>query len=137
MNIGSAFKGNYLKAAEIGSKRVLLTIDRVDVEVIDGDKKESKPVLYFQGHDRGLVLNRTNADEITAIVGDPETDNWAGQKVVLYVDPSVMYAGKRVGGIRVMAPPAGKGKPVPLPPPPAEITEGLDDFEVKDEDVPF
>jgi hypothetical protein len=134
MNIGSAFKSNYLKAAEIGTKRVLVTIDRVEIERIEGESKEDKPVLYFAGHERGLVLNRTNADEITAIIGDPETDRWSGHKIVLYVDPTVMYAGKRVGGIRVMAPPPGKGgKPTP-PPEPVEVVEG---FGVSDEDVPF
>lgn len=133
MNINSAFKGNYLKQADLGGKRIAVTIDRVAVEDVGGDNgKEEKPVLYFRGHERGLVLNRTNADEITAIVGDPETDRWAGAKVVLYVDPNVKYAGKRVGGIRVMAMPNGS-RPAP-PPPPAEVVE---DFKASDDDVPF
>lgn len=139
MNINSAFKaGQYLKQADIGTKKVLVTIDHVAVEVIEGDKgSEEKPVLYFAGHEKGLVLNRTNADEITAIVGDPETDNWHGHKCVLYVDPKVMYAGKRVGGVRVMAPPAGTKRLVPPPPPPPPAEEISDGFQANDDDVPF
>jgi hypothetical protein len=134
VNINSAFKGNYLKSAELIGKRVLVTIDRVALEKIEGEGgEEEKPVLYFIGHERGLVCNRTNAEEITAIVGDQETDRWHGHKIVLYVDPNVKFSGKKVGGIRVMAPPAATGRPAPPPPPPPEITEG---FGPADDDEP-
>jgi hypothetical protein len=75
------------------------------------------------------VLNRTNGDSITEITGTDETDDWAGRAIVLYVDRNVMMGGKRVGGIRVTAPP--NGKPAPAPPPVVE------EFVATDEDVPF
>jgi hypothetical protein len=80
----------------------------------------------------GMVLNRTNADSITEILGTDETDEWAGGRVVLYVDKTVMYAGKRTGGVRVVAPPAAHAKHQAAPPPAV-----VEDFEAGDEDVPF
>jgi hypothetical protein len=130
----AAFPSAYLKKEDLGDKKVLLTVDRVEMQDVgQGDQMENKPVLYFAGHDKGMVLNRGNADAITEInSGDDEMDNWHGLRVVLYVDRNVMYAGKRVGGIRIAPPPQDKGRPVP--PPPAAVVEG---FQATDDDVPF
>ena len=52
---------------------------------MEGDHgKESKPVLFFSAAKKGLVLNKTNSHTIAASYG-PETDNWHGKTVVLYV----------------------------------------------------
>lgn len=82
MKIGAAFPSKYLKAADLQGRRVPVTIDRVELEdVDDGDRK---PVLYFRGTDRGLVLNRTNAAALTDHLGTDETDQWRGRRVVLF-----------------------------------------------------
>jgi hypothetical protein len=134
MKVGDAFPSTYLKQSDLAGKRVLVTIDRVEVEDVgQGQDQERKPVVYFKKAEKGMVLNRVNADEITSIVGDDETDRWTGHKVVLYVDPHVMFGGKKVGGIRVAPPPQGQGKPS-APPPPPEIVDG---FEGADEDIGF
>lgn len=132
VKIGAAFS-DYLKQDDIGDKRVTVTMDRVEVdEVGSDDKPEKKPVLYFRGKDKGLILNRTNAQSISEIVGSDETDHWKGHQIVLYVDPSVMYAGRKVGGVRVTAPAAG-GQVRPVPPPLPSVAP----FQASDEDVPF
>lgn len=132
MKIGAAFSGKYLKQDHIGDKRVAVQIRDTVVEEIEGDdnKKEKKPVLYFHGKEMGLVLNQTNAGSITDALGTDETENWKNKKIVLYVDPNVMFGGKRVGGIRV-APYNGNGSAPPPPPPPVE------EFQATDEDLPF
>lgn len=131
MKIGAAFKGKYLKQDHIGDKYVAVTISEVSVEEIDGDdgSKEKKPVLHFHGKEMGMVLNKTNADILTEMLGTDETDEWLGHKIVLFVDKSVMFGGKRVGGIRITHMPNAK----PAPPPP--VVE--DDFNASDDDVPF
>src|SRR5262249_39107916 len=59
--------------------------DRVEMETIGkGADAEEKPVLYFVGKTKGLIMNRTNADEIGAAFGD-ETDHWNGKSIELYV----------------------------------------------------
>ena len=131
MKIGAAF-GSYLKQEHIGEKHVLVTIKNVAIENVgDEGKPENKPVVYFERGSMGMVLNKTNADSITEILGTDETDEWAGGRIVLYVDKTVMFGGKRVGGIRVAAPPATHVKHQAAPPPVVE------DFQAGDEDVPF
>lgn len=101
MHIDAAFPSKYLKGADLNGRTVRVTIDRVDIEEVgDGDRK---PVMYFQGKDKGLALNRINADTISSAYG-PETDDWTGRIVELYFDPNVYYGPKKVGGLRVRIP---------------------------------
>jgi len=131
VRIGAAFPSKYLKKEDIGDMRVIVTMGKVEVETVgQGSDSEDKPVLYFQGHDKGMALNKVNADAITEIVGTDETDDWAGHRICLYVDKNVMMSGKRVGGIRVMAPPSS-GKPAPRQPEPEDA--GF----AGDEEIPF
>lgn len=101
MHIEAAFPSKYLKGADLNGKTVRVTIDRVEIEEVgDGDRK---PVLYFQNKDKGLALNRINADTISSTLG-PETDDWSGRTIELYFDPNVYYGPKKVGGLRVRVP---------------------------------
>lgn len=126
MNINGAFPSTYLKAADLQGRRALVTISHVKLEDI-GD--EHKPVLYFVGKEKGIVLNKTNANMITEIVGSDETDHWKGKAVVLYV-AKVDYQGRRVDGIRVDYPAAGS-QPAPVAPPPPMTGE------ITADDIPF
>lgn len=130
MKIGSAFPGAYLKAADLAGKRVGVVIEKVDMEDIGGDRK---PVVHFKGKDRGLVLNVTNSNSITMIVGSDETDEWPGTRIVLFPSKTD-FQGKRVDCIRVDPPQAQTAvvrRPDPLPPP------ADDEFGDDDESVPF
>lgn len=123
MKIGSAFPGQYIKAADLQGKRVQVVIDRVEMEDIGG---ETKPVLHFRGKERGLVLNKTNANAIWGITGSDETDEWGGVTVVLYPSKTD-FQGKRVDCIRIDAPAQPvKRQAAPRPEP---VDEG-DDSEV-------
>ena len=96
MDINAAFPGTFLKAADLKGKHVSIAIDRVQLEDVGG---EHKPVLYFVGKDRGLVLNKTNGSIISEMDG-PETDDWHGKTVKLY-PARVEFQGKIVDAIRV------------------------------------
>ncbi|HEX6038875.1 hypothetical protein [Longimicrobium sp.] len=139
MKIGSAFPSNYLKHEDLGGRNVLVTIESVRVEEIRGEGgKENKPVLYFVGKEKGLVLNKTNAETLTEILGTDETDDWHGCQVVLYHDRNVSFGGKRVGGIRIApAPKPANGKRPQAPPPP--VTEDVPpaEFQATDDDILF
>ena len=125
MNINGAFPSTYLKAADLAGRRAIVTISHVKLEDVGDD---AKPILYFQGKEKGLVLNKTNANMITEITGSDETDHWKGKAIVLYVT-KVDYQGKRVDGIRVDYPANGNGAaPVAPPPPPEPLTV---------DDIPF
>ena len=100
MDINVAFPSKWLKAADLQGKRVTVVIDRVDMEDV-GDKDEDKPVVYFQGKTKGLVLNRTNASTIAEICDNSsETDDWIGVSISLYSE-KVDFKGRRVDAIRI------------------------------------
>src|SRR5262249_10797846 len=63
-----------------------------------------KPVVYFNGKEKGVVLNKTNSYTIATAYGD-ETNDWFGNEVILF---SVMteYGGKHTPAIRVRIPTA-------------------------------
>ena len=129
MNIGNAFPSKFVKASEVPEEGLTLTIDRVEIEDVDG-KGSHKPVLYFRKAKKGLVLNVTNSKKIAALVGSQETDEWAGKTITLY-QSETEYAGDTVPCIRVRAAKNGSTpavKPEPRPEPVAELT---------DDDIPF
>jgi hypothetical protein len=109
MNIATAFPSKYLRAADLGTATPTVTISHVTNETVGED---SRLVVYFAGKEKGLVLNKTNANAIADLLG-PETDDWTDGRIKL-VKSRVDYQGKRVDAIRVDAPAQTKGKPAPV-----------------------
>ena len=138
MRIDAAYPSKYLKTADLGGRSVRVTIDRFEIEeVVDGDRK---PCLYFAGKDKGIVLNRTNADMICSAYGE-ETDNWLGQVIELYPDKT-RFQGKMVDCIRVRVPKIAKETVIQPQRPTAPLPQngGYSDRNpppITDEDVPF
>lgn len=136
MDINNSFPSNYLKAADLQNKTVKLTIRTVIEEKMGSD---IRPVLYFQGKDKGMVLNKTNAMTIAQMFG-PETDNWNGGTIEVF-PAFVDYQGKQVQGLRVrmpvqqQAPAARPAAAPPRQPAPADAGGGYDNG--FDDDIPF
>ncbi len=109
MKISNAFPSNYLRAADFEAPAKLV-MTKVEIEpVADG---EHKPILYFQGKDKGMVLNKINSNTISDAYGD-DTEDWMGKELVLYAT-TTDYQGKTVPCIRVRKPkPAGAARPAP------------------------
>ncbi|MFZ2492120.1 MAG: hypothetical protein WA208_11595 [Thermoanaerobaculia bacterium] len=102
---------DYVGVWDLGGKARIVTIERVEVRqlIAEGGRTDRKPVLFFVGHVKGLVLNKTNGRAIAAKFG-PETDEWVGRRIALY--PSKTEVGREeVDCIRV--------RPVDDPPPAA------------------
>lgn len=106
MNIEEAFPSKYLKAADLKGSRVNVKIDRIECETVGDD---SKVILYFQGKEKGLVLNVTNKNMVVDLYG-PETDDWSGQPITLY-EAMVQYQSKMVPAIRIAGPPRASARP--------------------------
>jgi hypothetical protein len=106
MRIGAAFPSKYLKASDLQGVEVTVFIDHVAME--DINKGEMKPVIYFRGKKKGVVLNKTNSRKIEAAYGD-ETDEWSGQPIILY-EAEVDFQGDTVQAIRVKIPPLSQRK---------------------------
>lgn len=136
MNINDAFPSHYLKASDLGDAQPLVTIDRVEIEAVGRDK-EMKPVVYFTGKDKGIVLNKTNSKKIAQIAESPDTDDWRGVKVTLYATETE-FGGETVECIRIKAPASARRAAAPArrsaPPPPQDEPEMA---EISDDDIPF
>lgn len=143
------FPSKFLTAADLDEQERTFTVSGIDTEIVgQGDEAESKWVLYFNDAEKGLVLNKTNANSISGALGD-NTDDWIGRQVVLY-PTEVAFGGKMVAAIRVkekatrtLAQQAAKRTPARTMPVPenkkpvratAPITQEQADA---DDDVPF
>lgn len=130
MNINESFPSNFLKAADLQGTTPTVTISNIKVEDIGEDRK---PVIYFAGKEKGIVLNKTNANNIADIYG-PETDDWIGQKVMLFTT-FVDFQGRSVEAIRIRAAAKSNAAKAEAPAKPKSPPQFDDDG--ADDDIPF
>jgi hypothetical protein len=112
MSIMKLFPSKYLKPDNIEDGETV-TISDVQVEEVGQDKQE-KPVLYFNEHEKGAILNVTNARAIAKAYGDDEGE-WPGRKLVLVTIPSRTPQGEPTTSIcmKPVVPAAFRMKPAP------------------------
>ena len=118
MNIDTAYPSKYIKESDLQGQARLLTIARVSMEAVDQSGHDMKPVVFFQGAQKGMVLNVTNKNVIVLLYGQ-ETDNWTGRQIELYPSQTD-FRGDVVACIRCRAPQAvgalgGAAVAAPLP----------------------
>jgi hypothetical protein len=132
--LSSAFPSKWLKHGDLGGKARKFLMSHVEnIEIGFGANKETKPVLFFEGTDKGLVLNRTNANAIIEAYGD-EMDNFAGKELIL-VPTCTEFQGKSHDVIRVRAPKPGDKTARPVDAvAPVEAAAADDDL---GDDIPF
>ena len=96
-----AFPSKWLTQDDIGAGERTLTIKKVQIETVGTEEDaDEKPVMHFFEVEKGLAVNATNWDVIAELYGD-ESDHWQNKVITLYVDPTIKFGGKKVGGIRV------------------------------------
>ena len=128
MRISEAYPSKYLKAADLdGQDRAVSIRACIQEELGQGAEMETKPVLYFDGGHKGLVLNKTNATAIVEDYGD-DTEAWVGREIVLFIQ-KVSFQGKLMPGIRVrtQATPQPVVQRAPTPPAPEPDAAPLND----------
>jgi hypothetical protein len=123
MDINEAYPSKYIDKTDLAKspgQQIVLVIGNVTIEIMDEATGETKPVVSFAGTQKGLPLNKTNANVLAGAFG-PETDGWRGRSIVLYYDPNVVMKGQITGGLRLRLPdnaqPAAAPAPVPAPVP--------------------
>jgi hypothetical protein len=132
-NIGDAFPSKYLKASDLKGQQPVVVMGEVKFEAV-GQSREMKAVLYFEGKEKGMVLNKTNANKITEIVGSALTEDWRGHQVRLY--PSVTtFQGEEVECLRVK-PVGAQRMTMQRTPPPPPVPEPAGDM-VDEDSIPF
>jgi len=91
-------KSNQLNAVDImGCNRV------IKIREVRVTKSDQPVAVFFDGDNNRPWLPSKGMRRILAGAWGQESDNWIGKHAELYFEPSVMYAGKEVGGIRIKA----------------------------------
>lgn len=106
MRTSDMVKSKYWRAADLkGKPPMRLTIADVTEELVGrGGRQETKCFLWFQEHLKGLQLNRTRVAVLELAFG-PDSELWTGKRVRLVFDPTVIFGGQAVGGVKLETPP--------------------------------
>ena len=96
------FDSDYVKAWDLLGKDRTVTISRVVGSIITGEKgrKSKKPILYFEGKEKGFIANVTNCKIIEKMYGSDPAE-WVGKKVTLWPTTTEDKDGVTVETIRV------------------------------------
>lgn len=128
MNVKDLIIGKYLSAKDMVGQRVLATLDICQIEEFENKttgSTDSRPVVYFEDLDQGMVLNKTNLKVLAREFGE-ETAQWKGKRVLVTTHQVKTPAGAEVPGLRIepWAEPvaaatraARRGTPAPAPTP--------------------
>ena len=111
MNLADQYEGNFLEALLLPQdKPVTVTISGIDPAntIKSADQRViDKPILHFEGKDRGLVLNKTNARAIARRHG-PTMDDWIGKEIQIYQARVDAFGESGVPAVRVWGAPVAK-----------------------------
>ncbi len=111
MNIKELHPSKWLAASDLEEQgEAAVTISKVTFEKMknkDGNEEE-KPVIWFRGVQKGMVLNNTNKQRILTQYPAEDTDEWIGKRITIQVE-MVEAFGKIAESLRVkLAPPQRK-----------------------------
>lgn len=106
MHTSDMVKSKFWRAIDLkGKPPVRLTIADVSEEFFNrGGRQETKCFLWFQENLKGLPLNKSRVAVLEMAFG-PDSVMWTGKRVRLTFDPTVIFAGQAVGGVKLETPP--------------------------------
>ena len=98
MDISEIYGGNYVNAADLQGREVTVVIESFEVREFPTKNRsgqeymKKKVVIAFQGKQKRLVCNLTNAGAIAFLYGRDPAD-WVGREIVLYPTQTQFGAG--------------------------------------------
>jgi len=101
------FTGKYLASPDLGPREVSVKIVRITSELVKDEEKKTERhrwIAFFEGKDKGMLLNRSNAILIAAIAKSDKTEDWIGHSITIGVR-KVKMGGDLVDGLRVVGSP--------------------------------
>ena len=143
MNMNEFLKGDsqYLTKDDVPAQGIEASIIGVKIDNVGDDRK---PILGFGGGFlKPMVLNKTNTAILISLFGE-DSNGWTGKTVQVYCDPSVSYAGKVTGGLRIRMAPLASVQPA-APQEPVRTLSPAEQYEAdqtasalsRSQDVPF
>jgi hypothetical protein len=118
MNINDVYQSTstFLRAADLHGSTVKLMIAEVGTHTFDEGtpKAKTQVILGFQGKEKRLGLNATNARAIAEQLGD-DTDQWPGKEIKIF-PTKTDFGGEMVDCIRIVqeAPPEALHDEIPF-----------------------
>lgn len=95
-----SYIGSYELMVGTNSVELNVTIERAVKEMVqNGDKKEEAMVIYLKGH-KPMIVNSTNAKNISKALNSPYIEDWVGKEITLYV-AKIRAFGENVDALRV------------------------------------
>lgn len=103
----------WLKAEDLQGAKPVVTIETAEVKenTYNGETKK-QIVLKFQGKEKQLGLNFTNASRIVELLGTEDFNQWVGASIKLYTDTTTLADGRKVPCIRIFPELPGGAAPV-------------------------
>jgi hypothetical protein len=102
----SLYGSKYLSVADLKDAEPRLKIGKAEIAELrekNGTIKR-KYVILFEGVDKGLVINKTNAKKLADAYGK-QPSKWIGQFVQLYAEDTTFGKGVRIRPLRKPATP--------------------------------
>jgi len=96
------YDSEYLASWDFEDNDVTVTISKVvqgELRDPSTGSKAKKPLVYFKGAEKALVLNKTNGRIVADMYGT-DADKWIGKAITLYAGPVEAF-GKTVGSVKV------------------------------------
>lgn len=101
------FTGKFLASPDIGGREPTVKITRITSELVKDEEKKTERhrwICFFEGKDKGMLLNRSNAILIAALCKSDKTEDWVGHSITIGVR-KVKMGGDLVDGLRVVGSP--------------------------------
>lgn len=86
-DVRQMFDSAYIGAWDLQGKDATVTIARVvagELAKAGTSKKDKAPIMYFEGKDKGMVLNKTNMRIIASLYGGFKVKQWIGKPITLF-----------------------------------------------------
>ena len=82
----SMFDRNYIGHFDLQGREITVSISKVvgGELTAQGGRKSKKPIIYFEGKEKGMICNKTNSKTIASMYGN-YVEEWVGKKITLYV----------------------------------------------------
>ena len=132
----------YLGKGDLPVEGLNLTIDRLSQEMVKGERGEEKcTVVFWRERDvKPLILKTVNREALAMVTRAQTVGELRGQVVNVFVDASVMFGPRRIGGLRIRErtdrPIPGAPRMPPPPPPPLPAATRIVAGDPSDE-IPF
>ncbi len=115
----------WLKAEDLQGAKPVVVIESAEVRenTYNGETKK-QIVLKFQGKEKQLGLNFTNASRIAELLGTDNFPEWVGASIKLFTDKTTLADGRTVPCIRIFPElPNGAAPVAPVAESPADESE--------------